>query len=198
MADALLADEEHQRFTRGASSVETRQPACVRVFQRLGVGADDGLGKERQTLQVGQALQAGRVESALRKQAPVVRHMLADVLQKTAQALELNFGNTRCRQPLHVFHVAQQFWRVMALEALMQREQQRRNNRRVQNLCLFPLVTGGAAAWHASRHPAALAARAAKYNVGPPADRPRPSGATWAGRTTVAHRPAPSLRGRGG
>ena len=73
------------------------------MAQRVAVGPDVGLGQQRQLLQIREAMHRRRIEARRAELVPVVRHMLRNITQQRAQAVELQRAKPVGGPPLRVF-----------------------------------------------------------------------------------------------
>jgi hypothetical protein len=103
------------------------------MFHRFGVGADDGLGKKRQAPQIFDARDTGGIEPTLGKDVAVVGYVLANIFEQSLQAFDLKGGKLLWVPPLRLFHLAADRQSAMALEPLMNGEQDRRDQRGIDS-----------------------------------------------------------------
>ena len=122
MGNALGADEKDQRHTAGPAGIEARQTLGIVGAQRVRVFLDDGLGQERQGLEIPRALYGTGIEARAGKQLPVIRNVRADIGQESLESLDLQGGDTLRRPPLGFFHLPPHAHGVVLLDALLERK----------------------------------------------------------------------------
>ena len=128
MAHALLADEKDERFPARSPGVKAGQAACIFRLQRLDVGPDVRLGKQRQAREVRQRTLFRRVKSDVPEQRAVIGDARMRVRQEFPQASQLQRCQTLRVPPLRPLQFLAHRNAAMAFDQLMQRKRQPRDD----------------------------------------------------------------------
>jgi hypothetical protein len=131
VTDALLAQVENQPLAAGAAGAEALRRRCIVGEEVVAMVVDVGFIHDRKATEIAQIMHAAGVETAVRADLAVVRHMFGGMQQQGAQTLQLQRFETLAWPPLGLLQPPVQRDAIVMLEPLMQRKQQRRDQRGV-------------------------------------------------------------------
>jgi hypothetical protein len=151
VARASFADVKHQGLAAGSSGIVATQRGRIVGLERVGVGAYQGLGQQRQAGKIAQRAHGGRIEFRLVECPAIIRHVPMDVGEKPPQAIDAQCVQVGPRPPLARLEFAQALDARMPLDSFMQRKEPSGNEASPRILARSHVAQGCSAARPSAR-----------------------------------------------